>query len=439
MPEHQSRAAKPAQRPPAAPRAPAPAAKPAAAAKPSAAAKAAPAKPAAAAPGRGGYSAQQRAQSPKDRPQHVQGATLQNNQSVVDKPQTGPKPGQGPAREQGRPAGQSAVPEAARPPGTFQVKGQEFASLADVQAWIEAEKPQDAELVIQCTPGSQVQVGAQCLWTYYNPNQKIVLDGQGAAVSGLQQGRPTQGYFLSYRPTIGQVNTAATAAAANLTVRNLSIRGFEAGGIEISPQAEAGKEHEWDGGVRAFVSGALIEGVDFRDLGNSKTKRKDRVWNNMRFGAGGVVMRGVQNSTIADCDFANLTNGEQTRYVTDPKTGETKAVEEDGNHLIHAVYLNNGSSGNTVTNNRFDGVGGDPIRVSNGSNNNVIDGNRARNSGQHALVNNWFKSAKGEQDSTGTVIRNNKIGQAYGKNKQLGTYVRKESRGTQAPVNNTAV
>jgi hypothetical protein len=103
------------------------------------------------------------------------------------------------------------------------------------------------------------------------------------------------------------------------------------------------------------------------------------------------------------------------------------------------VYLNNGSSGNTVSNSRFDGVGGDPIRVSNGSNNNVIDNNRSRNSGQDSLVNNWFKSGKGEKDSTGTVIKNNKIGQTYGRKKQLGTYVRKESLGAQAPVNNTAV
>lgn len=435
MPDHQQRAKKAPQSPAAAPRSPAQLSKPKPAAKPAPAAKPGPAKPGA----QGGYGAQQRAQSPGQQAKHVQGATLINNHSIPDKAPPGGKGDHAAGREQGKPGGQAGAEQAARPAGTFQVKGQEFATLAEVQAWIEAEKPQDAELVIQCTPGSQVQVGAQCLWTHYNPNQKIVLDGQGAAVNGMQQGRPTQGYFLSYRPTIGQVNTAATAAAANLTVRNLSIRGFEAGGIEISPQAEGGKEHEWDGGVRAFVSGALIQGVDFRDLGNSKTARKDRVWNNMRFGAGGVVMRGVQNSTIDDCDFENLSNGEHTRHTVDEATGAPKTVKEDGNHLIHAVYLNNGSSGNTVSNNRFDGVGGDPIRVSNGSNNNAVDGNRSRNSGQHSLVNNWFKSGKGEQDSTGTVIRNNKIGQAYGRKKPLGTYIRKESKGAQAPVNNTAV
>ncbi len=427
MPGLPPQSAKAAQRPGANKPAPAQHAKPAA--KPA---------PAPKGPDKGGYGAQKQANSPKTRPQHVDGATLINNQPLVEKPGSGGNTGQAGQREQGRPGGQSGAQHAARPPGTFAVKGQQFASLAEVQAWIQAEKPQDPELVIQCTANSQVQVDAQCLWTQYNPNQKIVLDGQGAAVSGLQRGRPTQGYFLSYRPTVG-VNTAATAAAANLTVRNLSIAGFEAGGIEISPQAEAGKEHEWDGGIRAFVHDALIQGVAFRDLGNSATKRKDRVWNNMRFGAGGVVLRGVQNSTIDDCDFSNLTNGEHTRHTVDDKTGAPKTVHEDGNHLIHAVYLNNGSSGNTVSNNRFDGVGGDPVRVSNGSNDNTIAGNRSRNSGQHALVSNWFKPAKGEKDSTGTVVRDNKIGNAYGKNARLGTYHRKQSKGTQAQVSNTAV
>lgn len=402
-------AAKPAPKPPQAK------AKPAA--KPSPAPKPAPK------PTPGGYHAQKQAKAPGSQPQHVQGATLHNNQHIAD-PSAAP--------------GQGDKPASKRPAGTFLVNGQPFATLDDIEQWLQATQPQDPQIVIQCTPGSRVQLGAQCLWQYYNPNQKIVLDGQGAEVTGRHGAKPTMGYFLSYRPTIGQQNTAKTAVAANLEVKNLTITGFEAGGVEISPQVQAGKDGQWEGGLQAFVKDAAIHDVQFRDLGNKGTPRKDRVWNNMRFGAGGVVMRGVQDSTIENCQFDNLTNGEHTRYAPD-ETGKTVAHKEDGNHLMHAVYMNNSSSGNQIRGNTFDGVGGDAVRVSNGSNRNTIAGNTARNSGQRSLVNNWFKPGKGEQDSTGTVVSNNKLGRAHGKRMPLQAYTRKVSKGQQAPVDNVAV
>lgn len=381
-----------------------------------------------------GYQAQQHAQSPSAKPVHAQGATLINNR---------------PEREQGKPAGQDFRKEKPRAPGTFLVNGQPFATLAEVHDWLMAAQPPDPQIVIQATPGSLVDVSAQTTWHYYKPNQKIILDGQGAAVTGSQNGRPSMGYFLSYRPAIGQQNTAQTPAAANLEVRNLSIRGFEAGGIEISPQVLPGKQNEWDGGLQAFVSGAMIDNVNFQDLGNAKTARKDRVWNNMRFGAGGVTMRGVQDSTVQNCTFDSLTNGEMTFNNTDEK-GQPTSESKSGNHLFHAVYLRDGSSNNTVSNNTFNNVGGDPVRVSGASNHNTIQGNRAHNTGQHALVSNWFNSAKGEKDSTGTVVRDNTLGSTYvdgkGKEKEkakakgapLAAYARKESKGKQAAVTNTA-
>ena len=405
-------AGKPAAKP-----APKPAAKPAQ--KPTSAAQH---KPGAGHGGSSGYQAQKSAHSPAAKPIHAQGATLINNSQD---------------RELGKPSGADHRKEKPRAPGTFLVKGQPFASLTEVHDWLVATQPQDPEILIQATPGSAVDVSAQTTWYYYKAGQKIILNGQGAAVSGLQNGRPSMGYFLSYRPAIGQQNTAATPAAANLEVRNLSIRGFEAGGIEISPQVQAGKQNEWDGGLQAFVSGALIDGVSFQDLGNAKTARKDRVWNDLRFGAAGVMMRGVQDSTVQNCSFDGLTNGEMSFHNQDDK-GNATTESKSGNHLFHAVYMRDSSSNNTVSNNKFANVGGDPVRVSNASNNNVVAGNKSQNTGQHALVSNWFNSAKGEKDSTGTTVRNNTVGRGHGNGKQLAAYNRKESKGKQAPVTNTA-
>ena len=396
------------------------------------------AKPGASRGGPSGYQAQHQAQSPANKPNHAQGATLLNNR---------------PEREQGQPAGQDFRKEKPRAPGTFLVQGQPFATLAEVHDWLLATQPSDPQIVIQATPGSQVDVSAQTLWHYYKPDQKIILDGQGAAVTGLQNGRPSMGYFLSYRPAIGQQNTAQTPAAANLEVRNLSIRGFEAGGIEISPQVQPGKQNEWDGGLQAFVQGAMIDNVNFQDLGNAKSARKDRVWNNLRFGAAGVMMRGVQDSTVQNCSFDSLTNGEMTFNNTDDK-GQATSESKSGNHLFHAVYMRDSSSNNLVSNNAMSNIGGDAVRVSNGSNHNTIAGNHAHNAGQHGLVSNWFNSARGEKDSAGTMVRDNTLGKTYAdstgkgngkghpkdkaKGAQLAAYTRKESKGKQGAVTNTA-
>ena len=145
-------AAKPAPKP--APRAaskpaPGPAHKPAQ--PPSAKAAA---KPGQAAAKAGGYGAQQQAQSPAGKPIHAQGATLINNR---------------PEREQGKPAGQDASKEKPRAPGSFLVNGQPFASLAEVHDWLMAAQPADPQIVIQATPGSQVDVSAQTTWHYYKP------------------------------------------------------------------------------------------------------------------------------------------------------------------------------------------------------------------------------------------------------------------------------
>ncbi len=392
-----------------------------AATKPHAAPAATPHAPPAAKPATApGYAAQHRAAAPKSPVVQAQGATLQNNQVLP---------------ELGKPGAKTQTPAAQRPPGQFTCLGQTMGSLQAVHDWLDATKPQDAEVVIQVTPGSLVSEMAQTTWYYYNPKQKIVLDGAGAEASGFDGKRPTPGFFLSYRPEVGTGTAADRPAAANLEVKNLSIRGYESGGIEISPQTVRGKQDEWAGGLSAFVGDASVHDVNFKDLGRKGTALKVRVWNNLRFGAGGILMRGVENSTFENNHFENLVNGTTTYNGTDTK-GNPTSREGEANHLFHGIYARDGSSGNHMRGNTFDNVGGDVMRVSNASNNNVIEGNTTRNSGTHGLVSNWFNSAKDkpEVDSTGTIIRNNKIGKTFGGKKQGKAYDRHESKGKQGQV-----
>ena len=194
-----------------------------------------------------------------------------------------------------------------RPPGEFQVLGQRFGTLQALHDWLVAQAatpgssvPLEPELRISVTPGSIVSQHTQTTWHYYRPGQRVVLEGGGATVSGLRsKGRPSPGFFLAYRPVVGPDTSESAPAAANFEMRGLTVRGFESGGVEVSPQTQAGEAHRWDGGNTAFVSGATIEGNRFEDLGSKETPYRQTSWAGQRYGVGGALLRGVQHSSVS--------------------------------------------------------------------------------------------------------------------------------------------
>lgn len=311
----------------------------------------------------------------------------------------------------------------ARPQAQFEVLGERFDTLQQVHDHLMAVQPGGPEVVVRLTDGAANRPTSQTTWHYYQPGQKIVLDGVGRKVDGMHDGRPTLGYFLSYRPIIGEGHGIDRPAAANLEVRNMTIRGFQSGGIEISPQTGLGDDHHWDGGNTAFLGGAHIHGVRFKDLGSKRSAPGEAVWNKLQFGAGGIMARGLRDSTIEGNTFAGLENG----FVQGAANGG-----KAGPQLLHAVYLNNHSGGNTIANNRFDTVSGDPIRISNGSDGNKILRNRSENAGKQAFVSDWFNNTDPKNPQTashGTVFGGNKIGSRYHSDKRAKRFHRKESKG----------
>jgi hypothetical protein len=310
-----------------------------------------------------------------------------------------------------------------RPAAQFEVLGERFETLQQVHDHLQAVQPSAPEVVVRLTDGAPNRPDAQTTWHYYQPGQKIVLDGVGRRVDGERGGRPTLGYFLSYRPIIGEGHGVDRPAAANLEVRNLTIRGFQSGGIEISPQTSAGPDHHWDGGQTAFLAGAHISGVNFRDLGSKQSAPGDAAWSKLQFGAGGVMARGLRDSVIEDSSFVGLENGVVQGAANGGRAGP---------QLQHAIYLNNQSGGNTIRNNRFETVSGDPIRISNGSHGNRIQGNRSEDAGKQAFVSDWFNNSDAKNPQTasqGTVFGGNKIGRCYGSERRAKRFHRKESQG----------
>jgi parallel beta-helix repeat protein len=310
--------------------------------------------------------------------------------------------------------------------GGFQLLGQSFGSLQAVHDWVVAQAatpgstvPHEPVLRVTLTPGATVPASST-LWTHYSPGQKLVIEGNGATVSGARGGRPGPGYFLQYRPIVG-AGTMDKPAAANFEMRGLTVSGFQSGGVQINPLTAAPTKddpHTWDGGNTAAVEGAILEGNRFEDLGSLHSKAKDVSWAKQQYGIGGIELHGVRDSLIKDNVFDDLENGKVKGAINKSKPkGEQ---QDDGEHLLHAIYVRDQSSGNRIEGNRFSDVSGDAIRFSNGSNDNTVTGNRARNAGQGALVSEFYNPTAGERDSTGNTWSDNDPGRLYARGKQRG-------------------
>jgi hypothetical protein len=168
-------------------------------------------------------------------------------------------------------------------------------------------------------------------------------------------------------------------AAANFEMRGLTVSGFQSGGVQINPLTAAPTKedpHTWDGGNTAAIAGAILEGNRFEDLGSLHSKQKDVSWAKQQYGIGGIELHGVSDSLIKDNVFDDLENGKVAGAIN---KGKPKGQEMDnGEHLLHAIYVRDQSSGNRIEGNRFTDVSGDAIRFSNGSNDNTVVGNSSR-------------------------------------------------------------
>lgn len=312
------------------------------------------------------------------------------------------------------------------PVGSFQLLGQTFGSLQAVHDWVVEQAatpgstvPHEPVLRVTLTPGA-ILAASSTLWTHYSPGQKLVIEGNGATVSGAREGRPGPGYFLQYRPIVG-VGTMDKPAAANFEMRGLTVSGFQSGGVQINPLTAAPTEEDarpWEGGNTAAVEGAIFEGNRFEDLGSLHSKQDDVSWARQQYGIGGIELHGVSDSLVKDNVFDDLENGKVKGAINKKKPkGEQ---QDNGEHLLHAIYVRDQSSGNRIEGNRFSDVSGDAVRFSNGSNDNTVVGNSARNAGQGALISEFYNPTSKERDSTGNTWSDNDPGRLYARGKQRG-------------------
>jgi len=296
--------------------------------------------------------------------------------------------------------------------------------LAELHDWLmdnQAALRHWAGDIIVTVKGSLKQT-EQVTWTYYHPHQRLLLRGkQGAEVTGFRGAEGTRtatpGYFLAYRPRIPQAMSAENPAAARLEMTGLTVKGFVAGGVEISPRkGQMPSAEEWaagvdpdadrfQGGQEAWISGAVFRDNTFEQMGTQYLKkgreRYDPGGDQYGYaGFGGIIGRGVNASTFAGNRFEDLENRHSRRG----------GGEVNWRGLIHGIYLRDHSSDNAIRNNRFDEISGAAVKFTNDASRNKVRNNRADDAGRDAFVLDHFnpndktksgKSRVPEADSEG--------------------------------------
>ncbi len=184
----------------------------------------------------------------------------------------------------------------------------------------------------------------------------------GDSIDGIA-GRPvfrgdgTSGFWFT-----GQLPKGHSGGDARLRFYYLQVEKYDQGGLELNGGiAEVGGL--WRPATAGY-NGNTVVGMYFTNLGSR--------WATPRFGYSGIDLVNSRKNLIRGNHFVRLENSGSAANV------------------MHGVYLAHGSSGNTVRNNKFQMISGDPIRTRNDSNDNNVFSNVLRRTGGGAQFSDWF-------------------------------------------------
>lgn len=264
-------------------------------------------------------------------------------------------------------------------------------SLAGAHKVLAAAKPR-TDVEIRIAPGEYV--APQTIWQFYIPGRSISFmpidydpkpDAPAPAARPIFRSNGVEGWWLDAR-----LPTGHQGGDANLRFYYLQVERYSQGGLKL------------DGGTKTNVAGVrvagsaglnrnLIHGMVFRNLGEKYAAAG--------LGYGAVDLINSSDNVIQHNEFRSVEN----------RSGNAA--------LIHGIYLAHWSARNTVTENTFHTISGDPIRVRNDSNDNRVTKNSFERTGGYAFS-DWFCDAacvgKGpgrslECPSHGNSFRHNRL------------------------------
>ena len=191
-----------------------------------------------------------------------------------------------------------------------------------------------------------------------NSYTRPVFDGNGSA------------FFLDYHNHKDRVTT--------LIIENLQIQNY-VNGITLR-----------DNGASTPTKNHQIRNMVFKNIGN---QYQNPTFKETIEGYAAVRLIGVSNASLRNSTFTNLEN-----------------VVSAGK--LHAFYLANGSSNNSIVNHRITNVSGDPLRVRNNSTYNIFDNIRMTRTGLYSLGLSEWRSTN-EAPSVENKLINSTVDKSY--------------------------
>ncbi|KAI0812127.1 pectin lyase fold/virulence factor [Xylaria sp. FL0064] len=252
-------------------------------------------------------------------------------------------------------------------------------TLKGVLTKVTAAKPTDAVNIVvsEGTYLSQVVT-----WTYFNGKPITFSPPVGAGTKPIFDG---EGTGLTWF-TMG--DSAAASVPTNLHFIGLTVTNYWLG-LDLGCDKAPGNSFN-------EVRNMLFERVGAfytHGLPNLKGYAALRLRQSSNNTITGNRFHGVKNSNAADSD------------------GD--GVNEDLTAYIHAIYAAHNSRGNVISDNEFNQVTGDAVRTRDGSDDNLIEGNRFITVGKYSAYSDWIADTGDECPSHNNRFKDNTVGDGY--------------------------
>jgi hypothetical protein len=259
-------------------------------------------------------------------------------------------------------------------------------TLKGAHTKVTAAKPVDA---VNIVVAEGTYTGQSVIWTYFNgqpitfappsdtattSKSKPVFDGEGTGLTWFTMGDSSD------------ANTPTNLHFVNLAVTNYWL------GLDLGRDKAPGDS-------RNEVRGMLFERVGAFYTHNLPNAT----------GYAALRLRRSSNNTVA----GNRFHGVKNSAVAPPDTDGDGVGDTDLTAYIHAIYLAHNSRGNVVEDNEFNQVTGDAVRTRDGSDDNLIVGNRFVAAGKYSAYSDWIAETGDECPSHNNRFKDNMVGEGY--------------------------
>ncbi|KAI1270550.1 pectin lyase fold/virulence factor [Xylariaceae sp. FL1019] len=252
-------------------------------------------------------------------------------------------------------------------------------TLKGVLTKVKAAKPTDA---VNIVIAEGTYTSQSVIWTYFNGEAISFRPTAGATTKPVFDG---EGSGLTW---FTMEDSASASVPTNLHFIGLNVTNYWLG-LDLGRDKAPGNSFN------------EVRNMLFERVGASYTHNLPNAK-----GYAALRLRQSSNNTIVNNRFHGVKN-------SNAADSDGDGVNEDLTAYIHAIYLAHNSRSNNITNNEFNQVTGDAVRTRDGSDSNLIVGNRFVTAGKYSAYSDWIDDEGAECPSHNNIFKDNTVGDGY--------------------------